>query len=77
MAILGQCHFYRGRESLSMGIGIGYCDLDGNQAVCDGDINFCEKPDTLKRYLMEQKRKDRGLGAETRGNDHCSGGRKA
>jgi hypothetical protein len=41
-----------------MGIGIGYCDLDGNQAVCDGDIPFCEKPDVLKKYLIDREKKE-------------------
>lgn len=77
MSIFKQCQFYRARESLSMGVGIGYCDLDSNQVVCDGDIHFCEKPDALRKYLMEQKKKEGRLGAETRRNDPCSGGGKA
>lgn len=38
-----------------MGHVIGYCDLDGNQTVCDGDLTFCEKPSSLKKYQDEQK----------------------
>jgi len=58
MAILRQCQFYRGRESLSMGTGIGYCDLDGNQAICEGDIKFCEKPNVLQKYLSDREKKE-------------------
>ena len=55
MALERQCSFYRSRETLNAGCGIGYCDLDGNQTVCDGDTQFCEKPDAMRKQL-EQKR---------------------
>jgi len=57
MPILTKCQFYRTGESFSLGTGIGYCDLDGNQAVCEGDIHFCEKPDVLKKYLIDHEKK--------------------
>jgi hypothetical protein len=56
-----RCLFYRDSEGLGLGRGIGHCDLDGGQTVCDGDLNFCEKPSELKKYQSEQKqnKKDR------------------
>jgi hypothetical protein len=68
-----QCSFYRDSEILSMARGIGYCDLDGNQTICDGDVSFCEKPDALRKYLLDQKRGEGGLGWEKRKNVHFSG----
>ena len=32
-----ECPFYRASESLIMGKGIGYCDLDCDRATCNGD----------------------------------------
>ena len=57
MALERRCSFYRSGETLNLGVGIGYCDLDGNQTICDGDIHFCEKPDILKGYFLVQKRR--------------------
>ena len=52
MPISRPCSFYRDSESLNLGRGIGYCDLDCDRTTCDGDIHFCEKPEILKKYLM-------------------------
>jgi hypothetical protein len=46
-----KCPLFRRRESLSIGKGIGYCDIDSNSTTCEGDVRFCEKPEALKRYL--------------------------
>ncbi len=56
-----ECPFYRASESLSMGRGIGYCDLDCDRATCEGDQHLCEKPDALKKYLSEQKKREKGI----------------
>jgi len=56
-----ECPFYRASESLSMGPGIGYCDLDCDRATCEGDQHLCEKPDVLKKYLAEQKKREKGI----------------
>jgi len=58
MAIFRPCSFYRDSGTPNMGLGIGYCDFDCSQTTCDGDIHFCEKPNTLKKYLSELKKKD-------------------
>lgn len=34
-----------------MGKGIGYCDIDSGSTTCEGDVEFCERPDALKKYL--------------------------
>jgi hypothetical protein len=68
MSFERQCPFYRDSETLNIGRRIGYCDLDCDRTTCDGDIHFCEKPDALKKYLMEQKRKEGGMGWEKRRN---------
>lgn len=49
-----KCPLFRRPETLGMGKGIGYCDLDGNSTICEGDVNFCEKPDALKQYLRRK-----------------------
>ncbi len=46
-----KCPLFRKPESLSMGIGIGYCDIDRGSTTCEGDVLFCERPDALKKYL--------------------------
>jgi len=61
-----ECPFYRASETLIMGKGIGYCDLDCDRATCNGDAQLCEKPDVLKKYLADQKRREKG-------NIHFSG----
>jgi len=50
MAFQKHCRFYRDSKSLSIGHGIGFCDLDANRTICDGDLNFCEKPSDLMKY---------------------------
>jgi hypothetical protein len=51
MSTFKQCTFYRDS-------GVTYCDLDGNQKTCNGDLNFCEdvkfsdKSDALTKYLQ-------------------------
>ena len=48
-----KCRFYQSYENLIESRGIGYCDVDGDQPNCDGDTDFCEKPDVLERRLKE------------------------
>lgn len=61
MSVKERCSFYRDSEGLDIGHGIGHCDLEGDQTVCDGELIFCEKPSELKKYQSEQKqnKKDR------------------
>jgi len=54
-----RCLFYRDSKSLGMGRGIGHCDLDGDQTVCDGDLRFCEKPSELKKHESKQKQDEK------------------
>ncbi len=51
------CPLYRESGTLTMEKRLPYCNLDGRQTVCDGDIQFCEKPDALRKRL-EQKRNE-------------------
>ncbi len=62
---------------MNMGRGIGYCDLDYDQTACDGDIDSCEKPISLKTYFPEQVKGEGGLEWERRKNVHFLGSRKA
>lgn len=55
MVTFRECPFYRNSETLSMGHGIGYCDIDCNRTGCEGKIDFCEKPDVLQKYLNEEE----------------------
>jgi len=58
-----RCPLFRKAESLSLGKGLGYCDIDSSTIVCEGDVSFCEKPDDLKKYLRarlkELEKKDK------------------
>jgi hypothetical protein len=49
-----KCPLFRKPESLSMGKGIGYRDIDSSSTTCEGDVKFCEKPDALKQYLRRK-----------------------
>lgn len=72
-----QCKFYRDSRTVSMGQGIGCCDLDCNQTTCDGDIDFCKNPSSLRTYFFEQVKRDGGLAWQIgRENVHFSGSRK-
>ena len=64
MSTTKRCSFYRESEGIGMGKGLGYCDFDGAQSVCDGDIQFCEKPDTTRKFLLDQRSKEEGGGKE-------------
>ncbi len=46
-----KCSLFRRPESLNIGKGLGYCDLDSYTTTCEGEISFCEKPEELKKYL--------------------------
>ena len=50
------CPLYRESENLGMEQGIGYCDLDCDRATCGGSLQFCEKPDILRKCQLDQKR---------------------
>ena len=51
MSTVRECSFYRDS-------GIRYCDLDGNQTTCNGDLNSCEDvkfsetSDDVTQYLQ-------------------------
>ena len=38
-----------------MGRGLGFCDLDGDQKICNGDLNFCDKPSMISTTQNDQK----------------------
>jgi c-di-GMP-binding flagellar brake protein YcgR len=59
VSVKQRCSFYRVSKSLGIGRGIGFCDLDGNQTVCEGDLSFCEKPSDLKKYQSEQEQDEK------------------
>jgi hypothetical protein len=49
-----ECSFYCNSKNIDNGRGLGLCDLDGDQTICNGDLNFCEKPGTLSKSQNEQ-----------------------
>lgn len=55
MLISPKCPYYRDSENLGMGKGLGHCDL-GSGAICEGDIQFCENSDDLRKQLSERKK---------------------
>jgi len=76
MATLGLCSFYRNSGTLIMGQPMAYCDLDCDRTTCDGDLQFCEKPDVLRRRSSDQKKKGGDLGWERRKDAHFSGSQR-
>lgn len=52
---LKKCSYYRVAENLNSD-DIKYCTLD-NQTDCTGEIQSCENPEVLNKYVLE-----RGLG---------------
>ena len=78
MANLKRCKFHRGSGTISMDLGLGYCDLDCDHATCDGDIDSCQKPASLRTYFFEQVKREGGLAWEIRRkNVHFFGSWKA
>jgi hypothetical protein len=55
-----KCLFFRDTEDSGFDCGFGYCDLDFDRTVCGGHVEFCERPDVLRRYLIQQKKKWEG-----------------
>lgn len=70
------CKFYRDSGTINVGRGLGYCDLDCTQTTCEGDIGFCEKPNVLKKYLLEQREREGGSVWEKERDALFSGSRK-
>ncbi len=49
-----RCSFYRKFKNVDNGHGCGICDLDGNQAICNGELAYCEKPNRISTAQNEQ-----------------------
>jgi hypothetical protein len=49
-----KCSFHRALNVVSYGFGIGLCDLEGEDTVCEGDIRYCEKADALVSHLFQE-----------------------
>ena len=58
MSISEECSYYRNPECLSIGPKLGYCDLGCDRTTCGGDMAMCEKPDVLRKNLLEQGREE-------------------
>jgi CheY-like chemotaxis protein len=70
MSNVGSCPFYRVPVNLNIGRGLGHCDLEGSQAICEGDSQCCDKPDAMRKQLLEQKKKiSNGARDENHGKD--------
>ena len=54
MSVSRECPFHRISRSIDTKKGLAYCDLDGNQTICDGDPKFCGEPDILDQYRLIQ-----------------------
>ena len=48
------CSFYRDSKCIATGKGLGFCDFDDFESVCEGDFRFCEKSDDVRKYLLDQ-----------------------
>jgi len=49
-----ECSFYRNSKNIDKGHGLGFCNLDGDQTICNGDLNYCEKPSALSNSQDHQ-----------------------
>jgi hypothetical protein len=49
-----KCAFYRASEEFRYGIGVGLCDLEGGNTICEGDIRYCENAQALISYLFQE-----------------------
>jgi len=60
MAALVHCQLYQALSYTNMrfGIGMGYCGLDGNYTLCNGDVDFCEKPKTLIQRVSDRIKRE-------------------
>jgi len=56
MLIFQKCPYYRDSENLSMGKGLGHCDL-GGEAICEGILNFVTGPMILTNSCPTKRRK--------------------
>lgn len=55
MSLGRNCIFYRIIDNNSrFGHGIGCCDLGVIWTICEGDMNFCERPEDLIKCLYQE-----------------------
>jgi len=62
MSAFKKCSFYREYGNSKESSFRGYCDLDHDWIICRGDIHSCKKVDLMRKYLLEEKRQERGGG---------------
>ena len=60
MPVIKKCSFYREYGNLEENGFRGYCYLDQDWIICKGDIQSCKKVDLLRKYLLEEKRREGG-----------------
>jgi CheY-like chemotaxis protein len=70
MLIFQKCPYYRDSENLGMGKGLGHCDL-GGETICEGDIQFCDRIDDLKKQLSQKKEKEDLISGEPKEKQPC------
>jgi CheY-like chemotaxis protein len=56
MTIFNKCTFYKESQSISVGTGLGVCSLSG-RVICEGDIQFCENLEELRKQLEKENEK--------------------
>jgi hypothetical protein len=62
MSISKKCFFFREYGAPKNNCLRGYCDLNGEWTTCRGDVFSCKRNDLLRKYLLEEKRKEGGSG---------------
>ena len=61
MSVFKKCPYHRSSASIAIGQCLGHCDFGASLTICDGDMEFCEKPGTLREYLKDyDRRKEMG-----------------
>lgn len=49
-----ECSFYRKSKNIDIGRGLGCCDLNAEQTICNGDLNLCERIRISSKSQNEQ-----------------------
>ncbi len=54
------CRLFQTYENLQPGKKDSYCELAGVQTSCKGNIEYCERSDTIREYVLQQIEKRKG-----------------
>ena len=47
-----RCPLFRKPDGSDLGTELYHCDLDGNATLCQADVKYCEKLETLRQFVL-------------------------